>query len=107
MTLTKHPHGCLLFFPRPVWESTATRSPLADVGPRLAAHFPGQCMRCRDGRRGRVLVSPELRTAGGLEKEVMMLGMGTHFEIWDAQTWPRRNRRPSPAACPMLSNFSF
>ena len=21
LTLTKHPHGCLLFFPRPVWES--------------------------------------------------------------------------------------
>jgi MraZ protein len=33
---------------------------------------------------GRILIAPELRAAVGLDKEVMMMGMGSHFEIWDA-----------------------
>jgi MraZ protein len=32
---------------------------------------------------GRILIA-ELRAAVGLDKEVMMMGMGSHFEIWDA-----------------------
>ena len=41
---------------------------------------------------GRVLVSPELRAAGRLEKEVMLLGMGSHFELWDAQTYAAKEQ---------------
>jgi MraZ protein len=33
---------------------------------------------------GRVLVPPELRAAAQLERDVMLLGMGEHFELWDA-----------------------
>ena len=35
----------------------------------------------------RVLISPELRAAAGLAKDVMLLGMGSHFELWDAQRY--------------------
>ena len=28
-------------------------------------------------------LSPELRQAAGLEREVDLIGMGRHFEIWD------------------------
>jgi len=41
ITLTKHPHGCLLFFPRPVWESHREHRRVADVGACMAAHFSG------------------------------------------------------------------
>ena len=30
----------------------------------------------------RVLIRPELRTWAGLEKDVTLLGMGSHFELW-------------------------
>jgi MraZ protein len=36
---------------------------------------------------GRVLVSPELRTAAHISKEAVLLGMGTHFELWDKTTY--------------------
>ena len=32
----------------------------------------------------RILISPELRAAAGLKKDVLLMGMGSHFELWDA-----------------------
>ncbi len=33
---------------------------------------------------GRVLIAPELRQVAGLDRDIVLLGMGTHFEVWDA-----------------------
>ena len=38
----------------------------------------------------RVLIAPELRDSAGLERDVMLVGMGSHFELWDRP--PRRPR---------------
>lgn len=35
---------------------------------------------------GRILLPPSLRQVAGLEKRVIMLGMGNRFEIWDEDT---------------------
>ena len=35
---------------------------------------------------GRILIPPSLRQVAGLEKRVVMLGMGNRFEIWDEDT---------------------
>ena len=35
---------------------------------------------------GRILIPPSLRQVPGLEKRVIMLGMGNRFEIWDEDT---------------------
>jgi DNA-binding transcriptional regulator/RsmH inhibitor MraZ len=32
-----------------------------------------------------VLIAPELRASAGLVRDVMLLGMGSHFELWDAE----------------------
>lgn len=39
---------------------------------------------------GRLLVSPELRKFAGLEKPVMMVGQGSHFEIWSQEAWEKQ-----------------
>jgi MraZ protein len=31
-----------------------------------------------------VLIAPELRQVAGLDRDIVLLGMGTHFEVWDA-----------------------
>lgn len=57
---------------------------------------------------GRILVSPELRQAAGLAREVMLLGMGSHFELWDATEWARREAEDlSKGMSDALENFSF
>jgi MraZ protein len=36
---------------------------------------------------GRMLVSPALRDFAGLNKEVMFVGQGSHFELWNMDAW--------------------
>ena len=36
---------------------------------------------------GRVLISPVLREFAGLDKEVMLVGQGSHFELWNKDAW--------------------
>ncbi|MCW0038019.1 division/cell wall cluster transcriptional repressor MraZ, partial [Acinetobacter baumannii] len=88
VTLTKHPHGCLMLFPRTEWlqfrERIAQLPMSAQWWKRI---FLGNAMDVDMDATGRVLVSPELRDAVGLTKEVVLLGMGNHFELWDKATY--------------------
>jgi MraZ protein len=36
---------------------------------------------------GRILISKELRDFAGLEKQVMLIGQGNKFELWDEARW--------------------
>ena len=36
---------------------------------------------------GRMLVSPALKEFAGLNKEVMFVGQGSHFELWNMDAW--------------------
>ena len=39
---------------------------------------------------GRLLVSPTLREFAGLGKEVMLVGQGSHFEMWNMEAWRKQ-----------------
>lgn len=85
LTVTKHPHHCLLVFPRPAWESFRDKLmslPMGAEGWRRI--FLGSAMDVEIDSGARVLISPELRSWAGLEREVMLLGMGQRLELWDA-----------------------
>jgi len=109
LTLTRHPHGCLLFFPRHVWEKHREQIAAWPMSARAWQRiFLGNACDVEMDSAGRVLISPELRAAVGLEKEVMMLGMGTHFEIWDAAKLAQDEAEAVSGGMPdVLSNFSF
>ena len=36
---------------------------------------------------GRLLVSPALREFANLEKQAMLVGQGSHFELWNLDAW--------------------
>jgi MraZ protein len=109
MTLTRHPHGCLLFFPRPVWEQHREQIAAWPMSARAWQRiFLGNACDVEMDGTGRVLIAPELRNAVGMEKEVMMLGMGSHFEIWDAGKLAQDEAQAVAGGMPdVLSNFSF
>ena len=57
---------------------------------------------------GRILISPELRKAAGLSRDVMLLGMGSHFEVWDAVKLQENEAEAIAAGMPeALQDFSF
>jgi MraZ protein len=54
------------------------------------------------------LVSPELRSAAGLSRETVLLGMGGHFELWDAATYAAQEAEQMKAQMPdVFKDFSF
>jgi len=109
ITLTKHPDGCLLLFPRPEWEAFRTR--VAQLP--MDAHwwrriFLGNAAEVDLDSAGRILVSPELRSAAGIEKEVMLLGMGSHLELWDAASYAAKEQAAIAQGMPeALKQFNF
>ncbi len=109
VTITKHPDGCLLLFPRPEWE--IFRGKIAALP--MDAHwwrriFLGNAADVEMDSAGRVLVAPELRAAAGMDKEVMLLGMGSHFELWDAATYAAKELAAMAQGMPeALKNFTF
>lgn len=87
LTITRHPHGCLMIFPRPAWEQFRERiaaMPLKDQW--LKRLFLGNAMDVDMDGTGRILVSPELRAAANIARDTLLLGMGSHFELWDKAT---------------------
>jgi MraZ protein len=109
LTLTKHPEGCLLVFPRPAWEGF--RDKIAALPMQAAGWkriFLGNAMDVEVDAASRLLISPELRVAAGLSKDVMLLGMGRHFELWDAQRYAAHEAEVMQQGLPeVLRDFSF
>ncbi len=109
LTLTKHPHDCLLLFPRPTWESHREKIAAWPMSARAWQRiFLGNASDVELDSAGRILVAPELRSAVGMTREVMLLGMGSHFEIWDTAKLAESESQAVAAGIPaVLSNFSF
>ncbi|WP_312565343.1 division/cell wall cluster transcriptional repressor MraZ [Comamonas sp.] len=109
VTITKHPHGCLMLFPRSEWllfrERIGQLPMSAQWWKRI---FLGNAMDVDMDGTGRVLVSPELRQAVGLDREVILLGMGNHFELWDKATYEAHEAQAMQAPMPnVFQDFAF
>ena len=77
-----------MVFPRPEWEKFRERIAQMPMSAQwLKRIFLGSAMDVDMDGTGRVLVSPELRQAAGLSRDLMLLGMGNHFELWDKVTY--------------------
>jgi MraZ protein len=109
LTLTKHPHGCLMIFARPEWEKFRERIAALPMQAQWWTRiFLGNAMDVDMDASGRVLVSPELRSAAGLSRETVLLGMGGHFELWDAATYAAQEAEQMKAQMPdVFKDFSF
>jgi MraZ protein len=109
LTLTRHPDGCLLVYPRPVWEARReTIAALPYSARALQRLLLGNASDTEIDSAGRVLVPAELRAAAALERDVMLLGMATHFELWDlARLAQQESRQLSEALPESAGSFSF
>lgn len=109
LTITKHPDGCLMVFPRSSWETFRDKVaalPMSASGWKRI--FLGNAMDVDMDSSARVLVSPELRAAAGITKDVMLLGMGSHFELWDAERYAAHEAQVMAQAMPdALQDFTF
>jgi len=115
LVLTAHPDGCLLLYPQPAWEPIRARVmafPSLDrqfsVWKRLLVGFAEDV---ELDSAGRLMVSPELRDFARITRPVMFVGQGSHFEIWDLETWNTQleslRSGGSTSLPPGMENFSL
>ena len=115
VVLTAHPDGCLVLYPGPAWEPVRARvmsfpstNGQASLWKRLLVGFAEDL--ALDGA-GRLLVSPELRSYARIDKRVMFVGQGSHFEIWDLEGWNQQLERLRAGGAdtlpPGMENFSL
>lgn len=109
ITITRSPDRCLLLYPRPVWE--VKRAQIAAF-PASARGFQrlllGNAQEVELDGTGRVLVSPEHRQFAKLEREVILLGMGQYFELWDRTSHDAAEEATLAAGIPdSIGDFSF
>ena len=93
LILTAHPHRCLLLYPGVAWEPIRDKVLAASsLDPRSAAIkrlLVGNAREETLDSAGRLLVAPELRRFAQLEKQVWLVGQGSHFEIWSDAGWQK------------------
>ena len=109
LSITKHPHGCLMLFPRPEWEKFRDRIASLPMSAQWWKRiFLGNAMDVEMDATGRILISPELREAAGIVKDTMLLGMGNHFELWDKAAYETQEALAMQAQMPdVFKEFSF
>jgi len=94
LVITAHPHRCLLMYPRPAWEPIRTQimsySSLERQTSMVQRLLVGFAKEVEMDGSGRVLVAPELRRYATLEKQVMLVGQGSHFELWNLEAWEQQ-----------------
>ena len=95
-------------FPRPVWaafrEKLVALPMSADGWKRI---FLGSAMDVDIDASARVLISPELRAAARLSKDVLLMGMGSRMELWDPQVYAEHEARVLESEMPdSLKDFS-
>ncbi len=109
LTITRHPEGFLLLFPRPEWESFRERMlALPNEAQAWKRIFIGNAMDVEIDGSSRVLISPELRAAAGLVRDVMLLGVGRYFELWDRERHMAHDAQVASGPMPeTIKSFTF
>lgn len=82
---------CLVAFPQAEWQRIAEI--LVDksfVKSRDVQRFLySGATKASPDKQGRIIVPAPLRTHAGLQKDIIVIGVGRHAEIWDAAAWER------------------
>ena len=98
-----------MIFPRPEWEKFRERIAALPMSAQWWKRiFMGNAMDVEMDGTGRVLISPELRNAAGIQKDTMLLGMGNHFELWDRASYDAQESQALQGEMPdVFKDFSF
>jgi MraZ protein len=94
LVLTAHPHRCLLLYPAAAWEPIRDKvlaaSSLNLQSAAIKRLLVGNARDESLDSAGRLLVSPELRQFAQFDKQVWLVGQGSHFEIWSDAGWQQQ-----------------
>ena len=93
--VTKGLDGCLFGFSQNEWtnfEEKLKTLPLTNKNARdFVRFFLSGATECEIDKQGRFLITSNLREYATLEKDAIIIGVGTRIEIWNREKWKSYN----------------
>lgn len=109
--ITKGLDGCLFGFSKNEWtnfEEKLKSLPLTNKNARdFVRFFLSGAVECEIDKQGRFLVASNLREYASMEKEVVIIGVGTRIEFWDKDKWKKYNNSENISADEIAENMTM
>lgn len=98
--VTKSLDECLSVYPMSAWEDFEAKinSLPTKKARQLKLFFVASAQDCELDGQGRILVAQKLREYASLTKNVVIVGMTDHLEIWDEDKWNGMDLTPDAMA---------
>ena len=108
--VTKGLDGCLFGFSKNEWnnfEEKLKTHPLTNKDARdFVRFFLSGAIECEIDKQGRFLIASNLREYAELEKEAVIIGVGTRIEIWNKDKWKAYNSEENLSADQIAENMA-
>jgi MraZ protein len=90
---TKGLDNCIFLYPLSEWQTIEEKMralPFTQSDVRAFARFflSGAC-ECEMDKQGRILVPQKLREYAQIDKEAVIIGVGSRVEVWSSENWER------------------
>ncbi len=109
--VTKGLDGCLFGFSQNEWtnfEEKLKTLPLTNKNARdFVRFFLSGAIECEIDKQGRFLIAGNLREYAMMEKEVVIIGVGTRIEIWNKDKWKIYNSDENISADAIAENMTM
>jgi MraZ protein len=86
LALVESDDGCLILMAQSLWEEKTASFSESDSDNERRRFWLGLSDTPEMDGQGRVLINPVLRDGACIQRDVVLLGVGQHFEIWDSAT---------------------
>ena len=101
--LTQGLDRCLNAYTREEWERLvetrlAALDPFSREGRLMLRFFFAPASESEPDRQGRIMIPPSLARRAGLQREVVVAGVGDHLEVWDRSTWREHQKEVEGSA---------
>lgn len=109
--VTKGLDGCLFAFSIAEWnnfEEKLKSLPLSNRNSReFTRFFLSGATECEIDKQGRFLIPANLRESAELEKEAVIIGVGTRIEIWNKAKWTKYSSDDNISVEEIAENMSM
>ena len=109
--VTKGLDGCLFAYSISEWtnfEEKLKTLPLTNKNARdFVRFFLSGAVECEIDKQGRFLIPGNLRAYATLEKEIIIIGVGTRIEIWNREEWKRYSSDENISADEIAENMTM
>lgn len=109
--ITKGLDGCLFVYSQEEWvnfEEKLKTLPLTNKNARdFVRFFLSGAIECELDKQGRFLITSILREYATLEKDIVIIGVGTRLEIWNREKWKKYSSDENISADEIAENMTI